>query len=661
MNTRNAVAAVAVVAIILAASCVFLVGSNGHDEKWYNVDIIENVFPEYQEQSAADNYYAYVLNDVYRKAAASGDYESAYLIYYANSVNLHGDDMISGDIIAMLNNRTYPELGDSKVLAGYYDSLLDMTARNALGVDAIKAYVEEIDSITTTDQVVRYVATGGSAGMYNSIISLSRMIDDVDGNNAVTISVPVLPSMDENYQDASVEKNLELYGAMLELFPGIDGDSYIQAAVDYDRLIQNNATGESTQVMTYSEVAGSFAFASALEPYHEAGIDSYYSPDSGFYSTISESLTQDNLMMYKSMAMYDLLMDASKHLDEEVYEIRAEWLGEEYDVQESVKASLEDDWSHVAGMLVGKYYYATYVDAVLQAYCEELIAECLEAAKEYYDSVEWIGDATSAKIAQKIDGMTVRCLGPTAEQMAAYDYSSVKADSYYGMLAALRHANRAIDIAQASGDLRDQWKSDMLPHTYNMFYSVDDNSINILASYVRELLRGHDSSEREYILGTVGAAICHEITHGFDDMGADYDEKGRKRAGWLFTEEEKEVFDSKVDALADYIAGFYIGNGRYLSDHMIGEVMADMGGSAITYSMLGDGDARKFFSALVALEFFVLDKESYYERVDTDEHPPGMYRVNMEVQQMQAFFDAYGIGEGDNMYLAPDDRVSVWA
>jgi putative endopeptidase len=144
-------------------------------------------------------------------------------------------------------------------------------------------------------------------------------------------------------------------------------------------------------------------------------------------------------------------------------------------------------------------------------------------------------------------------------------------------------------------------------------------------------------------------------------MGADYDEKGRKRAGWLFTEEEKEVFDSKVDALADYIAGFYVGNGRYLSDHMIGEVMADMGGSAITYSMLGDGDARKFFSALVALEFFVQDKESYYEKVDTDEHPPGMYRVNMEVQQMQAFFDAYGIGEGDNMYLAPDDRVSVWA
>jgi len=661
MNTRNAVAAVAVVAIILAASCVFLLGSNEREEKWYNVDIFDNVYPEYQEQTAAENYYPYVMNDVYKKAAAIEDEGMALLMLYANSVNRQSEDRITYDIISMLNDKTYPELGDSKVLADYYSYALNMTARNAAGTGAIQAYVDEIDAISTTDQVVEYAATGGSAGMYSSIISLSRHIEDTNGSNAVTISIPILPSLDENYREADIEKNLTLYRDMLELFPEIDGDSYLQAAVDYDRLIQTKATGEATPVMTYTEVEKSFAFSSALKPYHDAGIDSFQSADSGFFETISSSLTKDNLMLYKSMAMYDLLMDASRHLDEQTYEIRAEWLGEEFDIQSSMLDSLSNDWDHVTSMLVGKYYYATYVDAGTQAFFEGFIDQCLEAAKAYYGNVDWISEDTADEISKKIDGMVVRCLGPTKEQMAAYDYSSVKADSYYGMLVALRQATRAMDIAQASGDLRDQWNISMHPQTFNMYYGIEDNSINIMTGYVREFMKEHSTTELEYMLGTVGAAICHEITHGFDNTGADYDERGVKNPGWLFTEEEKAIFDKKVDRLTDYITGFYVGNGYSLTKSMVGEVMADMGGSAIAYTMVGNGDVKKFFSSLIVLEFFPQDRETYYAHVANGVHPPGMYRVNMEVQQMQAFFDAYGIQKGDNMYLSPEDRVSVWA
>lgn len=92
---------------------------------------------------------------------------------------------------------------------------------------------------------------------------------------------------------------------------------------------------------------------------------------------------------------------------------------------------------------------------------------------------------------------------------------------------------------------------------------------------------------------------------------------------------------------------------------MVGEVMADMGGASMAYRLLtGTMDRDKFFRALVKLEFNISSEADYYDDL-SDPHPPGMYRVNMELQQMQAFFDYYGITDG-GMYLAPGDRVNVW-
>ena len=686
MDRKVSIAILLVFILLGAGLTVLFINSDDErakEERWYNVDIIENVYSRYQPLSEKENFYAYSNGPVLQKAAAAKSIEAAMEICDNGGPLGCGDDRILEDVMAMLEGDMTVTGDDLEILRAYSQMTASMDDRNEAGIGPVTEYVMEIDSIDSLDEMTAYIADGGSAAMYRAFFTVSLTHESENGYNAIALNIAGLPGFDSycTISEESTERSrLEVYEGMLDRFD-IDSDTYMDAIGSMNKRVKDNHTGELSDSLTYTDLKGyNFPFADNLKRFHEQGIGYFVFYDSGWMGTIDDLYTEENLMMYKSVAMYSLLMDAAYHLDETAYGI----LGKAFDSEYDYKDTYDSDFSGLVSQLVGKHYFKTYADDELIEWFADLTEDCRGSAKAYFDDISWIGPETKMKIGDKIDRMTVRLLGtndariaaedkidrmtvrllgPNDEQMKYIDYSSVPTASYYDMIIGFRQANEDNLVAMSSQDVCSLWTPDLHSHDFNMYYDPSDNSINLLLGFVREFLRYVDfdyGSNYEFVLGTIGASVCHEITHGFDEAGSGYTPEGAYDEGWLFTEKEKMTFEKRVDALRDYITGFYVGNDRFLTADHVSETMADMGGSAITCSMLRDGsDHRKYFEALALLEFIVHTEEDYYDML-SGIHPPGMYRVNMEVQQMQKFFDVYGITEGDGMFLAEKDRVNVW-
>ena len=169
-----------------------------------------------------------------------------------------------------------------------------------------------------------------------------------------------------------------------------------------------------------------------------------------------------------------------------------------------------------------------------------------------------------------------------------------------------------------------------------------------------------DMSDEE-LLGTLGAVIGHEISHGFDSTGAQYDKDGNLAVWW--TEEDYAEFLRRNQKMEDYYNAIHPWEGQDLYGSIVtGEACADMAGIKVALRIAAEKenfDYDAFFRAYAGLW---LDKDTLqmiYRRIN-DVHPMGYLRVNCTLQQFDEFLNCYGITEGDGMYLAPEDRVNIW-
>ena len=203
------------------------------------------------------------------------------------------------------------------------------------------------------------------------------------------------------------------------------------------------------------------------------------------------------------------------------------------------------------------------------------------------------------------------------------------------------------------------WEVDILDA--NAYYNPANNSINIIRGLLDGAFYREDMSEEELFAG-IGSAIGHEISHAFDTKGAQYDENGNIVNWW--TDEDLKTFHERADKLAKYYSGITAFNGEKVrGDNIKTEAIADMAGMKCVLGLASenkDFDYKAFFEANAAVWRGLYTKELEYMLLTQDVHPLRYLRVNATVQQFDEFYETYGIKEGDNMYLAPENRVLVW-
>ena len=206
----------------------------------------------------------------------------------------------------------------------------------------------------------------------------------------------------------------------------------------------------------------------------------------------------------------------------------------------------------------------------------------------------------------------------------------------------------------------DKEKWTVSPQTFNCGYQPLTNSIYILGAYARGDIYNSEMSDEE-VLAKLGVSIGHEISHAFDRTGAQFDKDGNMKNWW--TPEDKEEFKKRNAKLAEYYNSIHPWEGQDLQGSiMTGEACADMAGMKVALRVASEKenfDYDKFYRAFADL-WFVKENLMMARAGIEDEHPLQYLRINCTLQQFDEFLDYYGITEGDNMYLAPEDRVNIW-
>jgi predicted metalloendopeptidase len=336
---------------------------------------------------------------------------------------------------------------------------------------------------------------------------------------------------------------------------------------------------------------------------------------------------------------------------------------------------LEPRWkrgvSTVEGALgdaVGKLYVKEHFPAERKARMEVLVKNLLEAYRQSIDTLDWMSPATKKEAQAKLAKFTPKIGYPNKWK----DYASltVKRDDLVGNVMRSRVAEYKRELDKLGKPIdRDEWI--MTPQTVNAYYNPELNEIVFPAAILQPPF--FDAKADDAVnYGGIGAVIGHEISHGFDDQGSQYDGDGNMRNWW--TEEDGKRFAEKTKVLVQQYASYSPLPGYNVNGELtLGENIGDNSGLAIAYkayklSLKGKpapvingltGDQR-FYMGWGQVWRAKMREPAQINQVKTDPHSPAQFRANGTLKNQPGFYEAFGVKEGDKMYLAPKDRVIIW-
>jgi len=320
------------------------------------------------------------------------------------------------------------------------------------------------------------------------------------------------------------------------------------------------------------------------------------------------------------------------------------------------------------GEVTGRIYVARHFPPQAKARMEKLVQNLITAYAESIQGLDWMGPETKQKALEKLSKFTTKIGYP--ETWKDYSALVVKADDLVGNAmrsAEVAHAREAAKLGKPID--RGEWF--MTPQTINAYYNPAMNEIVFPAAILQPPFFDMDADDAMNY-GSIGAVIGHEIGHGFDDQGSKYDGDGNLRSWW--TEEDRRKFEQRAQALiAQYDRYEAIPGVKVNGALTIGENIGDLGGLSIAYKawrLALNGKPSPVIDGLTGEQRFFMGwaqawRQKYREadllqRVKTDPHSPNEFRCNGVVVNVPGFYEAFGVKEGDRLWLPLEQRVSIW-
>ena len=410
--------------------------------------------------------------------------------------------------------------------------------------------------------------------------------------------------------------------------------------------------------------------------YFEAmGLDSLRELDAkqvDFYKGLDQFLKDVTVDEQKYYLAFNLLDAAAPYLSDDFVEAGFEFYGKalsgKQEQQPRWKRSL-NTVNAALGEAVGEMYVAKYFPASSKEKMMALVGNLRVALGERINGLPWMSDTTKAKAREKLAAFTVKIGYPDTWR----DYSGleIKGDSYWANVRRSNIFDMRYQLADA-GKPVDKSRWYMTPQTVNAYYNPTTNEICFPAAILQPPFFNPEADDAVNY-GAIGVVIGHEMTHGFDDQGRNYDKDGNLVDWW--TADDAARFTERADKLAEQYDRIIVvdtlhANGRFT----LGENIADHGGLLVAHqayrnSLKGkeapapiDGftDEQRFFLGYATLWGQNIRPEEIRRLTKIDPHSLGKWRVNAALRNIDAFYDAFDIQEGDPMYMAPEERVVIW-
>lgn len=332
----------------------------------------------------------------------------------------------------------------------------------------------------------------------------------------------------------------------------------------------------------------------------------------------------------------------------------------------------------VVGESLGRLFVERHFPAEYKARMEDLVAHLIEAYRDSITTLDWMGEDTKRKALEKLDSFTPKVAYPNKWR----DYSALEilpTNTLIENIAAAQSFETDFELARLGKPVdRDEWL--MTPQTVNAYYNPLMNEIVFPAAILRPPFFNPEADDAVNY-GAIGAVIGHEIGHGFDDQGSQFDAAGELNNWW--TEKDREEFERRTKALIEqydsYTPSALQGEHHVNGALTIGENIGDLGGLTIAWKALAAALAESGYATiddapvvdgLTAPERFFASwatvwrgkrrAEYAIQLLAIDPHSPEEFRCNGVLANFDAFIDFYGLEDGDGLWIAPEDRVHIW-
>ena len=391
-----------------------------------------------------------------------------------------------------------------------------------------------------------------------------------------------------------------------------------------------------------------------------------------FFKGLTKLMKKTSIEDLKAYLSFKLLNSASNYLSEDFVNANFEFFGKTVQGREELQPLWKRSLSVVNRSLAeafGQMYVEKYFPASSKEKMLEMVANLQTALGERIEALEWMSDETKAKAQEKLGTFIVKVGYP--DTWKDYTDLEIKEDSYWANICranVFSHNEKMKDEGKPVD--RTQWG--MSPQTVNAYYNPTTNEICFPAAILQPPFFNPDADDAVNY-GGIGVVIGHEMTHGFDDQGRNYDKDGNLSAWW--TKEDEEKFNEKAQVLVDQYDRIVVldtlhADGRYT----LGENIADQGGLLISYQAYmntlegkerpadidGFTHEQRFYLGYANLWAQNVRPQEIIRRTKTDVHSLGKWRVNGALRNIDGFYEAFGIKEGDAMYMAPEERINIW-
>ncbi len=404
------------------------------------------------------------------------------------------------------------------------------------------------------------------------------------------------------------------------------------------------------------------------------GLDSIPELDAkqfAYYKKLGDFLKTVSLDDQKSYLAFNLLRAAAPYLSDNFVNANFDFYGKTM----SGKQELEQRWKRalstvngVLGEAVGQMYVAKYFPASSKEKMLTLVGNLQKALGERINNLEWMGDSTKLKAQEKLAAFTVKIGYP--DKWRDYSALEIKQDSYWANVRRSSIFEMDYMLADA-GKPVDKSRWYMTPQTINAYYNPTTNEICFPAAILQPPFFDPEADDA-INYGAIGVVIGHEMTHGFDDQGRNYDKEGNLTDWW--TADDATRFPERANKLvAQYDNILVLDTMHANGSYTLGENIADQGGLLISHqaylnSLQGQTPAvidgftgeQRFYLGYATLWAQNIRDEEIVRLTKMDPHSLGKWRVNAALKNIDAFYEAFGIKEGDAMYMQPADRVNIW-
>ena len=576
---------------------------------------------------------------------------------------------------------------DQKIV-DLYKLGLDSTRLNAEGAEPVKDELRMIYSAADKKELVAVLAKLNLAGG-GGFFGMGVDADLMDSNKQVLyLGQSGLGMGDRDYyMDAENAELHSKYQQMLEKLFTLAGESDAAAkALNTVKLedalasfswtsVQNRDYTKLYNPMSTAEIAktfGGFDFGYFFQAMGIPAQDKVIVEQPSFFEGFAKLFESSDLSQLQDYLAAHSLMSAAPYMSDDFYAAQFDFFSTAMSGVTEQKARWKRAMSvpnNILGEAVGQMYVKKYFPEENKKKMLEIVGELQKSLGEHIANLEWMSEETKAYAQNKLSNFTVKVGYPDKWK----DYSSLNVDpeqSYYKNIVAANTWYVADNLSKM-GKATDKSEWGMTPQTVNAYYNPTTNEICFPAAILQPPFFNIDADDAVNY-GAIGVVIGHEMTHGFDDQGRLFDTDGNMNNWW--TAEDEAKFNEKTAVLVKQYDEVEILPGLHANGKLsLGENIADHGGVSIAYTALHNslGDKmpadidgfnvdQRFFIGYAHLWAQNITDEEKARLTKLDVHSLAENRINVTLRNFQAFFDAFGIKEGDPMWRPESERVSIW-